>query len=504
MPDSAPPPDAYLALEGRFRRLGALGEASAILGWDLAVMMPADSGPARGEQLAALAVTRHELLTDPRVADWLAAAEAGGNALDPWQRANLCEMRRLHRHATALDGALVEALAKANQTCEAIWRDARPRADFKAVLPALGEVVRLARESAGRKAAALGCSPYEALLDAFEPGGREAHIALIFERLARELPELLGQVLERQRRRPAPLLPAGPFPIAAQEALGRRLMRLAGFDFGRGRLDVSAHPFSGGTPDDIRITTRYDASDFTRAIMGVLHETGHALYEAGLPAAWRRQPVGEARGMTLHESQSLLVEMQAARSPEFIAFLAPLAAASFGGSGPAWSADNLTRLYHRVEPGFIRVDADEVTYPAHVILRFRLERAILGGDLALAELPGAWNEGMRALLGIVPPHDGLGCLQDIHWYDGAWGYFPTYTLGAMTAAQLFAAAREARPEIAGALAGGDLGPLMGWMREQVHARASSASTDAIVAGATGRPLDPDLFLNHLRARYLFD
>ena len=503
-PHSAAPPEAYLALEGRFRRLGALGEASAILGWDLAVMMPAGSGPARGEQLAALAVTRHELLTDPRVADWLAAAEAASNALDDWQRANLGEMRRIHRHATALDGPLGEARAKAWLSCEATWRDARQRADFQAVLPALSEVVRLTRESAGRKAAVLGCSPYEALLDAFEPGGKEAAIAAIFERLARELPPLLAQVLERQRRRPAPLLPAGPFPIAAQEQLGRRLMGLVGFDFARGRLDVSAHPFSGGTPDDIRITTRYDRADFTRALMGVLHETGHAMYEAGLPAAWRRQPVGEARGMTLHESQSLLVEMQAARSPEFVGFLAPLAAAAFGGSGPAWSAANLTRLYHKVEPGFIRVDADEVTYPAHVILRFRLERAIIAGDLALADLPGAWNEGLRDLLGIVPPNDALGCLQDIHWYDGGFGYFPTYTLGAMTAAQLFAAAKAERPEIPAALAGGDFRPLMGWLGERVHGRASSASTDAIVAAATGRPLDPDLFLRHLRTRYLED
>ncbi len=504
MADSAPLPDAYRALEDRFRRLGALGEASAVLGWDLAVMMPPGGGPARGEQLAALAVTRHDLITDPRVADWLDAAEAAANALDAWQGANLREMRRLQRHATALDATLVEALSKASQSCEAIWRDARARSDFAAVLPSLTEVVRLTRESAARKAAVLGCSPYEALLDAFEPGGKVAAINTIFERLSGELPGLLAAVLDKQRRAPAPLIPPGPFPVAAQEALGRRLMRLVGFNFEGGRLDVSLHPFSGGTPDDVRITTRYAPEDFTRSLMGVLHETGHAMYEFGLPAAWRRQPVGEARGMTLHESQSLLVEMQAARSPEFIGFLAPLAAAAFGGSGAAWSAANMTRLYHQVTPGFIRVDADEVTYPAHVILRSQLEQAILGGDLPLAELPGAWNDGLQALLGIRPPNDRLGCLQDIHWYDGAWGYFPTYTLGAMTAAQLFAAAKTARPEIPAALAGGDFRPLMGWLAEQVHAKASSASGDAIVAAATGRPLDPAVFLAHLRSRYLGD
>jgi len=503
MPDTASvAPGAYLQLEDRFRRLGALGEAAAVLNWDLAVMMPPGGGAARGEQVAALALTRHELLTAPEVADWLGAVEAEAAMLDPWRRANLAEMRRLHRHATALPGDLVVALSRACHAGEEAWRRARPAADFRAALPTLTEVVRLTRETARLKAAALGVSPYEALLDSFEPGAREERIVRLFARLEAELPPLLADVTERQRRAGPALALPGPFPVAAQASLGRRLMSIAGFDFQRGRLDVSLHPFCGGTPDDIRITTRYDEADFTRALMGVLHETGHALYEAGLPAEWRRLPVGEARGMALHESQSLLVEMQAARSRDFVGFLAPLAAAAFGRSGPAWSAANLTRLYHRVEPGFIRVDADEVTYPLHVVLRTRLERAVLADELPLAELPAAWNDGMRSLLGIVPPDDRLGCLQDIHWYDGAWGYFPTYTLGALAAAQLFAAAVAARPEIPAALGRGDFRPLLAWLRPAVHARASSAGTDAILADATGRPLEPELFLAHLRRRYL--
>jgi carboxypeptidase Taq len=236
--------------------------------------------------------------------------------------------------------------------------------------------------------------------------------------------------------------------------------------------------------------------------MGVLHETGHAMYERGLPRDWRLQPVGEARGMAMHESQSLMVEMQACRSREFVSFLAPLAREAFGGSGPAWQADNLLRHYNAVQPGFIRVDADEVTYPAHVILRYRLEKALIAGDLDLADLPGEWNAGMQALLGITPPDDRLGCLQDIHWYDGAWGYFPTYTLGAMTAAQLFAAAKQARPEIPEALGRGDFAPLMGWLAENVHAQASSAGFEEILEQATGQPLNPKIFEAHLKARYL--
>ncbi len=237
-------------------------------------------------------------------------------------------------------------------------------------------------------------------------------------------------------------------------------------------------------------------------LMGVLHETGHALYDHGLPAVWRHQPVGEARGMALHESQSLLIEMQACRSREFIAFAAPRMKAAFNGSGPAWEADNIHRHYTRVERAFIRVDADEVTYPAHVILRYRLERAMLAGDLAVTELPGAWAEGMGELLGLTPRDDAEGCLQDIHWYDGAWGYFPTYTLGAMAAAQLFAAARTARPEVPGALAEGDFGPLMGWLRDNVHAKGSLMSTDDLLAAATGAPLTADAFKAHLTDRYL--
>jgi carboxypeptidase Taq len=281
-----------------------------------------------------------------------------------------------------------------------------------------------------------------------------------------------------------------------------RLMERIGFDFDHGRLDISLHPFCGGTPDDVRITTRYEEDDFDRALQGVLHETGHAMYERGLPEAWRRQPVGRARGMSLHESQSLLVEMQVCRSREFQVFAAPILRAVFGADGPAWGADNLYRLGTRVERSFIRVDADEVTYPAHVILRYRLERALLAGELALKDLPVAWNDGMRALLGIVPPDDRLGCLQDIHWFEGAFGYFPTYTLGAMTAAQLFAAAKRADPAILPGIEKGAFAPLMAWLRANVHAKASRFTTAEIITAATGHPLDPAVFERHLRARYL--
>jgi carboxypeptidase Taq len=280
------------------------------------------------------------------------------------------------------------------------------------------------------------------------------------------------------------------------------VMRVLGFEFEHGRLDVSLHPFCGGVPDDVRITTRYNEDDFTQAMMAVIHETGHALYERGLPPDWRHQPVGQARGMSVHESQSLLMEMQASRSRPFISFVAPLARETFGGDGWAWEEDNLYRLYTRVKPDFIRVDADEVTYPAHVILRYRLERALIAGDMTVDDLPAAWNAGLKQLLGIVPPSDREGCLQDIHWYDGAWAYFPTYTLGAMTAAQLFDAACRARPEIPNAIGQGDFTPLLAWLRTHVHGHGSRLSSGELLTRATGRPLDPAVFKRHLETRYL--
>jgi carboxypeptidase Taq len=326
---------AYEDLEQRFKRRSALGEAAGILQWDMSTMMPAGGAEARGEQLAALEVTRHALLTEPEMAGLFERAAEEAPGLDPWARANLREMHRRWLHGTALDPDLVEALTKAGNRCEMVWRAARPEADYAAVLPSLEELLGLVRQAAAAKAEVLGCTPYDALLDEYEPGGSSARIDEIFDDLAAFLPGFLGQVLERQAAQPAPLPLEGPFPIEAQRALARRLMETVGFDFTHGRLDTSLHPFCGGVPEDLRITTRYDEADFMKALMGVLHETGHAMYERGLPARWRLQPVGEACGMAMHESQSLLVEMQACRGAAFVGFMAPLARDAFGGEGPS-------------------------------------------------------------------------------------------------------------------------------------------------------------------------
>jgi carboxypeptidase Taq len=492
---------AYLQLVRRFDRISAIKRAAAILDWDRQTVMPRGACDDRSEQLATLAILAHDAITAAEVGDLLADAEAATSA-DPWWVGNLREMRRSWTQAHAVPSDLIAARIQANARCEMLWRDAKPRGDFRAVLPALTEVVTLTRRVAEVRSAVLGVSLYDALIDEYEPGGRSAAIDALFAELRQVLPDLMHRAIEHQRRGRGvePLI--GKFPIAAQRALAERLLAVVGFDFDRGRLDVSAHPFSGGTSDDNRITTRYDETDFTRALMAVLHEAGHAMYSAGLPRDHWRQPVGAARGMVIDESQALLIEMQVCRSGEFLQFAAPLMRAAFDGAGAAWDVDNLHRMYTRVAPGCIRSDADEITYPLHIMLRYRLERAIISGDLGLADVPGAWNDGMRDDLGIVPPSHTVGCLQDIHWYDGAWGYFPCYTLGALAAAQLYAAARVTLPTLAVDVSRGDFGSLIAWLQHHVHGRGSSTDTESIVRDATGSELGTAAFRAHLERRYL--
>jgi carboxypeptidase Taq len=492
---------AYDRLTARFARIATLSEAASVLSWDAATMMPPGGGAARGDQLAVLAGMQHALLVARGVDEDLAEAEAAGET-DAWRVANLRLMRHAYTRATALPPDLVEAQARANSACEKVWRDARRLSDFAMVRPHLEEVVRLTREAAAALVPVLGLDPYDALMDGYQRGMRTAEVSEVFANYEAFLREALPRAEERQMRDPAPQRPAGPFAIAVQEALCRRLAERLGLDFAHARLDRSAHPFSGGTQSDVRITSRYDETDFTQAVLAVVHETGHALYERGLPQSWARQPVGEAAGMAAHESQSLIVEMQACRSDPFLSWLGPELHAAFGGDAAAYRPDNLGRLWRRIERGFIRVDADEMTYPAHVILRFRLEQAMVAGRLEVADLPSGWNDGFRSLLGIEVPDDRRGCLQDIHWYDGALGYFPSYTLGAMAAAQLMAAARRDVTNLDAALGRGDLSPLLGWLRAKVHGKGSLFEFNTLLAEATGKPLDPADFEAHLAVRYL--
>lgn len=491
---------AYGDLEVRARRLAALEGAMGILHWDSEVIMPDGAAEGRGVQVATLAKLAHELQTDAAWGELL--EKVALENLDEWQAANVREMRHDYVHAVALPSTIVEPMEQARADCGHTWRKARHANDWAAVKPKLEKLVDLAREAGKAKADKLELPFYDALLDQFDPGRRAAQVDQLFAELEAELPGLLEQVLAKQAGEPEIIWPKGPFPVERQRALSEQVMRILQFDFHKGRLDVSAHPFSGGAHNDRRITTRYDENDFTKALMGTIHETGHAQYENGLPEDWAYQPVGNNRGMTIHESQSLLFEMQAGRSREFLTFLAPLLRADLGGEGPAWEPENLIRLYQHVKRGLIRVDADEVTYPLHVMLRYRLERQLMAGEIEVADLPAAWNELMDKLIGIRPPSDVDGVMQDVHWYEGIFGYFPTYTLGALTAAQFFAALKRDVPDVMTQLEHGDWSQLIAWLRKNVHGQGCRLTSDELIEYASGAPLSTAPFLAHLKARYL--
>ena len=490
----------YQKLEAHFAELNDLSHAAAIIGWDEAAMMPTGGGEARASAMATLDVIAHQKKTDPNVAAWIEASSS--EDLDAWQRANVAQIERAYRLAVALPEDLVRTLSESRSRCEQAWRTYRAENNWRDFAPQLAEVVQLTREEAQCRAEHANLDPYDALLDLYEPGLTAKQIEALFAPLRATIPTLLTEVVERQSHSTVHTL-TGPFAIADQKALGIDLMQSLGFDFDHGRLDVSHHPFCGGVPDDVRITTRYAENDFTQSLMGVLHETGHALYEQGLPSTWRKQPVGAALSMATHESQSLFIEMQLCRSRAFIEHAAPLLRARFGDQSDAWHEENLHRIFTAVRPDFIRVDADEVTYPMHILLRFELERALIAGSLAVADLPEAWDEKMQAYLGITTlGNDADGCMQDVHWPAGLFGYFPTYTLGAMTAAQLYAAMAEQIPDAEAQVARGQFESIVAWLRENVHQRGCLLDQDALMVSVTGSSLSADAYLAHLRRRYL--
>ncbi len=490
---------AYAELCRTYTRLHHYNHAASMLGWDRNAMMPAKGNEARAAAEAELNALIHRTRTDPRLAGLLSAADQ--EALDEASRANLREIRRDWREANALPESLVEAKTLACARGEHAWRTQRPDNDWRGFLGNFREVVRLAREEARLLAADTGLSRYDALMDRYEPGVRAADIDRILGDVRRWLPGLIARVQVKQREEKA-LAPAGPFPVAAQRAMNLAAMKLLGFDFEAGRLDESAHPFSGGVPEDVRLTTRYREDDFAQSLMGTIHETGHARFEQNLPRAWLGMPIGVARSYGIHESQSLSFEMQLARGRSFVGLLAPMLAAHFG-SQPAFEADNLYRLLTRVRPGLIRVNADEVTYPAHVILRYEIERPLIEGEIEAEDIPALWNEKMQALLGLDTRGNFKdGCLQDAHWPAGAFGYFPSYTLGAMYAAQWFAAMRRAVPDLDARIAAGDLAPVFDWLGENIWSQASRWDTPELVRRASGEPLNPAHFRAHLEQRYL--
>lgn len=491
--------NAYSTLVESFTKLYRYQHLAAIVAWDQAAMMPGKGNEARSAAMAELAVLMHQTLTAPHLASALDAASA--ECADPVEAASVREMRRQWRSANLLPASLVEAKSLAGTRCEHAWRTQRHANDWAGFLANWKPLVECVRQEATLLAEATGLSKYDALVDRFEPGMTTALIEPMFADLKRWLPPLIQDVLAKQRGEQV-IAPVGPFSVAAQRALGLEVMRILGFDFDAGRLDISTHPFCGGVAEDVRITTRYHETDFVQSFMGIVHETGHARYEQRLPRDWVHLPLGIARSMGIHESQSLSFEMQLGRSRPFLALIAPLVRKHLGDQ-PAFAIDNLARIYTRVRPGLVRTESDELTYPMHIILRFEIERALVEGEIQPEDVPALWAEKMQAYLGQDSRNNyANGCLQDIHWTDGAFGYFPSYTLGAMYAAQYFATLRREVPDLDSKIEAGDLAPIFSWLERNIWSQASRWETPELVERATGAPLSASHFEKHLRARYL--
>ncbi len=490
---------AYDSLHERFRQVALLRSTAAVLGWDQETYLPVSGVAWRADQLAWLSGRGHEMATAPEVGDWLAAAEAERPAEDTAEATNVRGWRRAYDRATKLPVALVEEFSRTTSLAQSVWAEARKRSDFAAFQPHLEKLVELTR----RKADAYGWEAcrYDALLDEYEPGARSSDLAAVFAELEPQISALIGPAVERAARWPRDLL-AGHYPVAAQQAFNREVAEAIGFDFAAGRIDTATHPFCTGLgPGDTRLTTRYDEADFTSSLYGVLHEAGHGLYDQGLNKAEWGQPAGEAVSLGIHESQSRLWENHIGGSPAFWERWLPRAAHHFPHLAKL-TPEQVAGAAAQVQPSFIRVEADEVTYDLHIMLRFRLERAVIEGELAVADIPAAWNETFERLLGLKVPDDARGCLQDVHWSFGLFGYFATYTLGNLNAAQLMHRARTVVPGLDASLAAGDYAALLAWLRENVHAHGQRFLPQDLMRRATGEPTRGECFLAHLRRKFV--
>jgi len=497
---SRTPQEAFDELIRRVKAVSLLGSCGAVLHWDHQTYMPPKGGAHRAEQLALLAGLCHEQFTAPEIGDLLSLAETGELARGSGSAAavNLREIRRAYDRATRIPAALVQELARTSTLAQDVWVGARKASDFGRFRPWLEKLVGLKREEA--QAVGRSGALYDALLDEYEPGETAARLTQVFAELRPALVDLVGWIAASGRRPDLAILHRA-YPIAAQEAFGKAVVTAFGFDFQAGRLDVTTHPFCSGIgPGDTRLTTRYNLQDFSDAFFSILHEAGHGLYDQGLDPEHYGTPMGEAASLGIHESQSRLWENFVGRSRAFWEHWLPRARQAFPDAWEAVDLDALVFAINDVRCSFIRVDADEATYNLHIVLRFELEQALIAGDLAVADLPVAWNERMVRDLGSAPPDDTQGCLQDIHWSGGSFGYFPTYTLGNLYAAQFFAKAQAELGDLGEQFRRGEFLPLREWLREKIHRHGHRYRAADLVVAVTGEPLNPAYLLRHLREK----
>lgn len=495
-------PPLYAELSTALRNVALLGSCSSVLGWDEQTYLPPAGAEHRANQLGLLAGLQHDQATSPRIGELL--GELGGSGQlgddDAPMAVNVREARRQFDRATKLPRRLVEEMSRVTSLSQQAWVDARKKKAFAPFLPWLEQVITLKRE----EAEAIGYGdgvPYDALLDDYEPGATTAEVSAVFHDLRKDTVELVTAIRESGRQPDASILTRS-FPIDAQRAFGTKIATAIGFDFNAGRLDEAAHPFcSGFGPGDCRLTTRYDEHHFPGAFFGTMHEAGHGMYEQGLDRAAYGSAMGESTSLGIHESQSRMWENSVGRSRAFWTHFYEPAQNAFPEALSNVPVDDFYAAINDVRPSFIRVEADEVTYNLHIMLRFELEQQLMTGDLKPADVPTAWNERFTADFGITPPDDALGCLQDIHWSAGLLGYFPTYALGNMHAAQLFDAAKKELGDLDAMFARGEFAPLKGWLNENVHNRGKQYRAGRLVEVVTGEKPSHKPLIAHLRGKF---
>ncbi len=492
---------AYAELVQHCKETATLRSCADLLGWDERTYLPPQGASHRGEQLALLARLVHERLTTPRLGELLTAVEGSAftHPAESVSAATIREVRRTYDRAVKIPASLVQELARVTTQAQQVWQQARKNNDFASFRPWLEKVVALKQQEA--QAVGFATVPYDALLDEYEPGATTGEITRLFATLRRELTPLLQAILASGRQARAEIL-AREYPVDRQQTFGQGAAAAIGFRFDAGRLDVTTHPFCSGIgPGDCRITTRYNPHHLNEAFFGILHEAGHGLYEQGLDPEHFGCAPGTAASLGIHESQSRLWENQVGRSRPFWEHFYPRAQELFPQALADVSLAVFLFAINEVKASFIRVEADEATYNLHIILRFELEQALISGDLKVSEVPGAWNEKFRQSFDLTPPTDTLGCLQDIHWSGGGIGYFPTYTLGNLYAAQFMAQARQDLPGLDDDFRGGSFTRLTGWLREKIHREGHRRSAGALCERVTGRPLQTAPLMAYLKQKY---
>lgn len=491
-------PAAYRKLVQRTREIALLASTGDVLAWDQETYMPAKALAYRAEQLAHLSGLAHRLFTARKTGDLIAACEQAGLPADSPEGANVREWRRQYDRKTKLPARLVEKFERTRAHARDAWREARQKSKFKLFRPHLKKLLELHRQFADRWG--YTGSPYNAHLEEYEPGARAEDLRVVFDALRPELTALLPRAIERTAATPRSLL-EGDYPIPAQQAFNREVAAAFGFDFAAGRIDTTTHPFCTGLgPDDCRLTTRYNERDFTVSLYGILHETGHGLYDQGLPKEHYGTPAGSAVSLGIHESQSRLWENHVGRDEAFWNFWHPRACHYFPSLARLTPAQ-ITGAVNHVRPSFIRVEADQVTYDLHILLRFDLELKLIENQISVDDVPACWNEQFKQLLGLEVLNDAEGCLQDIHWSLGTIGYFPTYSLGNLNAAQLMARAHGEMPGLAKALACGEYHGLLEWLRDKIHRHGQQFRAPELIRLATGEPTGCAAHLAHLRKKF---